>query len=158
MDRRMLPSPGNGRATRDRRVPARPHCLLLKTRFCFYFYLLPFYLNRTVTSLTLALVAFAFIAAPDHFFKEGSATGQRRPTTKPRPQPLRRGVSIDYSKFSHATRQHQGDCKTCHQVPTSNWPKARGFPDIADFPGHAACVSCHRQQFFKGATPAICAD
>ena len=60
---------------------------------------------------------------------------------------------IDYSKFSHETKKHQAECKTCHVVPSKNWSK---FPDIVDYPDHAACVSCHRPQFFKGARPPIC--
>jgi hypothetical protein len=62
-------------------------------------------------------------------------------------------TQIDYSKFSHATKKHQAECKTCHVVPSKNWSK---FPDIVDYPDHAACVSCHRPQFFKGARPPIC--
>ena len=75
-----------------------------------------------------------------------------------RKQTVRRPASpaIDYSRFSHATKKHQNACNTCHKVPTANWKKVREFPDVADFPGHAACVSCHRQQFFKGARPVIC--
>jgi hypothetical protein len=30
------------------------------------------------------------------------------------------------------------------------------FPDVTDYPDHPSCVSCHRQQFFSGARPAIC--
>ena len=60
---------------------------------------------------------------------------------------------IDYSNFSHATKKHQAECKTCHVVPSKNWSK---FPDIVDYPDHAACVNCHRSQFFKGARPQIC--
>jgi hypothetical protein len=60
---------------------------------------------------------------------------------------------VDYSKFSHGTKKHQAECKSCHTVPTKNWSK---FPDIVDYPDHAACVSCHRPQFFKGARPQIC--
>ena len=63
---------------------------------------------------------------------------------------------IDYSKFSHSTRQHQSECKTCHAVPTKDWTKLSKFPDIVDYPNHAACVSCHRPQFFRGAKPPIC--
>jgi hypothetical protein len=62
-------------------------------------------------------------------------------------------TQIDYSKFSHSTKKHQAECKTCHTVPTKTWSK---FPDIVDYPDHAACVSCHRPQFFKGARPQIC--
>lgn len=60
---------------------------------------------------------------------------------------------IDYSKFSHATKKHQAECKTCHVVPTKGWSK---YPDVVDYPDHAACVSCHRPQFFRGARPQIC--
>ena len=86
-----------------------------------------------------------------------SAGAQRKKSRRPattRPS----ATAIDYLHFSHATRKHQAACNTCHQVPTANWKKAREYPDVADFPGHAACVSCHRAQFFKGAKPAICAD
>lgn len=66
------------------------------------------------------------------------------------------GVSfwqIDYTKFSHATKKHQAECKTCHVAPSKTWSK---YPDIVDYPDHAACVNCHRAQFFKGARPPIC--
>src|SRR5688572_20740763 len=63
---------------------------------------------------------------------------------------------VDYSKFSHATKKHQAECKTCHVVPTKQWTTVSKFPDIVDYPNHAACVSCHRPQFFKGARPQIC--
>jgi hypothetical protein len=86
-----------------------------------------------------------------------NAAAQRR---KPRRVPTARSspTAIDYSHFSHATKKHQGACNTCHKVPTTNWQKARDFPDVADFPSHDACVSCHRAQFFKGPKPAICSD
>jgi hypothetical protein len=56
-------------------------------------------------------------------------------------------VPIDYSKFSHSTPKHRATCNTCHKIQ---------FPDITDYPGHDACVSCHRPQFFRGARPPIC--
>jgi decaheme cytochrome c component MtrC/MtrF-like protein len=65
--------------------------------------------------------------------------------------------AVDYTKFSHATPKHKAVCNTCHKQPTKNWTKVSTFPDVADFPDHEACVSCHRAQFFKGAKPAICA-
>lgn len=77
---------------------------------------------------------------------------QRRQTRSTPP----RKPTIDYSKFSHATKKHQEECSTCHKNPTDNWQKVRGLPDVADYPDHETCVSCHRQQFFKGARPAIC--
>ena len=82
-------------------------------------------------------------------------SAQRR---RPRPPPRVATARIDYSRFSHATKQHQEACNTCHKNPTSNWKKVRGFPDIADYPDHDACVRCHRPQFFKGAQPVICTN
>jgi len=46
-------------------------------------------------------------------------------------------TQIDYSKFSHSTKKHQAECKTCHVIPSKKWSK---FPDIVDYPDHAACV------------------
>lgn len=68
----------------------------------------------------------------------------------------RRPRPIDYTKFSHATEKHQGECLTCHKIPSREWQKTSTLPDVTDYPGHAACVGCHRQQFFKGARPPIC--
>jgi len=87
-----------------------------------------------------------------------SATGQKRPKRLPRrvAKPPTAGIGVDYSRFSHATKKHQEACNTCHKIPTNNWKKARDFPDVADYPGHDACVGCHRPQFFKAAKPAIC--
>jgi len=64
--------------------------------------------------------------------------------------------AVDYTKFSHSTAKHKSACNTCHNQPTKNWKKVSAFPDVADFPDHHACVSCHRAQFFKGARPPIC--
>ena len=64
--------------------------------------------------------------------------------------------AVDYSKFSHLTPKHKSACNSCHKVPTKNWTKVSTFPDLADYPDHDACVSCHRAQFFKGARPVIC--
>jgi hypothetical protein len=78
---------------------------------------------------------------------------RRRPSQRTTPS---RPATIDYSKFSHATNKHQAACNTCHKVPTRDWQKTKSHPDITDYPGHAACVSCHRPQFFKGDRPPIC--
>jgi len=67
-----------------------------------------------------------------------------------------KAAAVNYSRFSHSTKKHQGECNTCHKVPTGNWKKVRDYPDVADYPSHDACVSCHRPQFFKGAKPVIC--
>ncbi|HYN85689.1 MAG TPA: hypothetical protein VER32_10565 [Pyrinomonadaceae bacterium] len=84
--------------------------------------------------------------APDPATTQRRARAQRRPRT-------------DYTRFSHRTQAHKLNCAQCHAVPTANWPRARAadaFPDVTDYPGHDACVRCHREQFFRGARPAIC--
>lgn len=61
------------------------------------------------------------------------------------------------NEFFHSTAAHKKiDCASCHKNPSGNWEKASGFPDVADYPGHASCVGCHRSDFFAGNRPAIC--
>src|ERR1700730_5644986 len=84
-----------------------------------------------------------------------AALAQKRSPRRPAASKPSR-TATDYSKFLPATPKHQGACNTCHKIPTQNSLKIRHFPDIADYPPHGACVSCHRSQFFKGAKPAIC--
>lgn len=71
---------------------------------------------------------------------------------------LPRSAAQSRDRFSHATAAHKKkDCASCHNMPTANWVAARGFPDVADFPGHAACASCHMRDFFRGGNkPAFC--
>lgn len=61
-----------------------------------------------------------------------------------------------YNEFSHSTKAHKKDCNSCHKVPSGNWRAAGAYPNITDYPDHASCVGCHRQQFFSGNRPAIC--
>lgn len=71
---------------------------------------------------------------------------------------LPRSTAQQRDRFSHATATHKKqDCAACHKIPTSNWVAARGFPDVAQFPGHAACAKCHTRDFFIGNKPAFCA-
>jgi hypothetical protein len=109
-----------------------------------------------VTSLVLALVALILFVYPQQFSSSGGVVGQKRRPHRVAAPPAARKGAVDYSRFSHATKQHQEACKTCHRVPTANWQKVRKFPDVADFPDHDACVRCHRAQFFKGAQPVVC--
>ncbi|MGH9962734.1 MAG: cytochrome c3 family protein, partial [Pyrinomonadaceae bacterium] len=97
------------------------------------------------------LVCCAILLGTGH----AGGAAQRRSSNVQRPRTPAR-LTIDYSKFSHATKKHQAACNTCHKIPSNNWQKARDFPDITDYPDHDACVSCHRQQFFRGARPVIC--
>ncbi|MDQ2855178.1 MAG: hypothetical protein M3R68_02525, partial [Acidobacteriota bacterium] len=55
-------------------------------------------------------------------------------------------------------------CDTCHKFPTKNWKEVRkadvAFADVAEFPEHSACLTCHRAQFFARERPAplICSN
>lgn len=108
---------------------------------------------RRIVSASIAILL--FVAAICLAGVDISAQKQRRRTPVNR-RAITRPARIDYSRFSHATKKHQGACNSCHNVPTGNWRKVSDFPDVADYPGHEACVSCHRPQFFKGAKPVIC--
>jgi len=101
-----------------------------------------------VIGLIASIVGLVFLYVP-----VADVAAQRR---RPAPRQQSRPKAIDYSKFSHSTKKHQAACNTCHKVPTPTWQKTKSHPDITDYPGHAACVSCHRPQFFKGARPPIC--
>ena len=105
--------------------------------------LVRFVIGGSILLIALGLIAF------------GGQKKRRRPVQKTQTV---RAKQINYSQFSHSTSKHQAECSTCHKVPTSNWKKTGDFPDIADFPDHDACVSCHRPQFFKGAKPVICSN
>ena len=73
---------------------------------------------------------------------------------------------VDYAKFSHQTHvvTQKLACSSCHKVPSKNWKEVRkgdaAFPDVSDFPEHASCLNCHREQFFARERPApvICAN
>lgn len=88
------------------------------------------------------------------------AQSRRRPAT-PRSQ-----SRINYSEFSHVTHvtNQKLACDSCHKFPTANWKEVRkgdaAFPDVAEFPQHASCINCHRQQFFARERPAprICSS
>src|SRR6185436_14420364 len=105
--------------------------------------------------LVFALVALIGLVCLPQFLTRAQMAGQKRSTRRVAKRPAA-GSRVDYSSFSHATRKHQAACNTCHKIPSVNWRQARDYPDITDYPGHDACVSCHRLQFFKGAKPVIC--
>lgn len=80
-------------------------------------------------------------------------TQTRRPAARSPQSP-----KVDYSKFSHRNEKHGPDCKSCHTFPSKNWNDVRtgdeAFPDVTDYPEHASCLNCHRQQFFARERPA----
>lgn len=92
------------------------------------------------------------------------ASGQSRRPSKKVAAPKK--PRIDYTKFSHQTHAvaQKLACSTCHKVPAKNWKEVRkgdaAFPDVSDFPEHASCLNCHREQFFarERPAPAICSN
>lgn len=111
-------------------------------------------------TLTLALLLTAAIAGVVLVSSSAAGPQQRRGTTRRR-VPAQR-PRVDYSRFTHSTPAHRKDsCASCHKSPSDNWAQVRerdaAFPDITDYPEHESCLSCHRQQFFRGARPVICA-
>jgi hypothetical protein len=96
---------------------------------------------------------------------EGEAQRRRarRPAPAQRQAPKPR---VDYAMFSHRTHVEQKKlaCNSCHKFPSKNWKEVRkgddAFADVTDFPEHAACLECHRAQFFARERPApvICSN
>jgi len=119
--------------------------------------------GRVFFALLLFAVAFSIC-----FFVHESAAAQRKrpqrsrnPKTRTPPKP-----KVDYAKFSHQTHvvAQKLACSSCHKVPSKNWKDVRkgdaAFQDVADFPEHSSCLSCHRPQFFARERPAptICSN
>ena len=116
-------------------------------------------LVATLTFFSLAVVVI-IVSLCDSYIVD--AQNRRRP--RPRSQPQQqapRATGSKYSAFLHSSDKHKSlGCQDCHKIPTA-WTAKREFPDVADFPGHDACVRCHRPQFFTrqafvGTGPAIC--
>lgn len=126
--------------------------------------------NRTVTlAVLILLTSVVFIFPRLVSSAEGAASTpepqRRTPQRRRRPaarRPAQGRPRVDYSRFNHRTKEHQGACTSCHTIPTSDWARAKrpageaAFPDVTDYPDHPSCVNCHRNQFFRGARPVIC--
>ncbi len=119
--------------------------------------LLPFY-ALVLGALTLSL-ALATPSVNGGAQRRRTQRGSSKPKTPPKPK-------IDYTKFSHTTHAvtQKLACNSCHKVPSKNWNVVRkgdaAFQDVADFPEHSACLSCHKEQFFARERPApsICSN
>lgn len=106
------------------------------------------------THLTLPTVVYGVAAKPQ----------KRQPTRRPIKRSTPKPPKIDFSRFSHVTHVETKKlaCDSCHEFPTSNWKDVRvgdaAFPDVTEYPQHATCFGCHRQQFFDGPRPVICSN
>ena len=114
--------------------------------------------------MTVAVVLFPFAittaraqAPKPQIRRIAQRTPRRTASQKPR---------IDYSRFLHSTHVEKLKlvCDSCHKFPTKNWKEVRkadvAFADVAEFPEHSACLTCHREQFFARERPAplICSN
>lgn len=114
-----------------------------------------------LTLIVVGFIALSFTGNPSTTAAQRKRA--RRPAVAAKKPPTPR---VDYSKFSHSTHtvKEKLACNTCHKFPTKNWKDIRkgdeAFPDVAEFPEHASCLNCHRQQFFARETPApvICSN
>ncbi len=99
------------------------------------------FLSKSAVVLTVGLILFSFCLL--------TISAQRRGKV--------------YNRFDHSVAAHRNQsCSECHKSPTGvssaetlSGEKYR-YPDITDYPDHDSCLDCHRQQFYKGARPAIC--
>lgn len=109
---------------------------------------------RAAVAGFFVVVGIAFVIYSDALGVEVSSQTRRPPRATATSRPRK------YSAFPHDVKEHRIDCGSCHKFPSENWNKVRiavaAFPDITEYPKHESCVGCHRQQFFRGAKPAIC--
>jgi hypothetical protein len=112
--------------------------------------------------LVLGIILLAMAAPLVLEFRPGlelevAAQQRRRPRRRSRRGARAPVASATYKSFLHGTPRHRSlACDACHKAPTPNSLSVRQFPVVADYPDHASCIECHRQQFFVGAQPAIC--
>ena len=123
--------------------------------------------NRELRVPIIGFAALLVLCLMASAFSSIAAITQRRPTrVKTRAKVEARKPRIDYANFSHQTHvaQQKLACDSCHKFPTKNWKEVRtgdaAFADVAEFPEHSACLTCHRQQFFARERPAplICSN
>jgi hypothetical protein len=115
-----------------------------------------------VLGLALSLVP-TLIAAAAITTQRGRQVDRSNKTVK---QAAQKEPLVDYAHFSHRTHVtgQKLACDTCHKFPSANWkdvrPKETAFADVTEFPQHAACLQCHREQFFARQRPAplICSN
>lgn len=117
--------------------------------------------KRVTLKFAVAVFAAALVGASVWMAEPvNSATATPDPTPTPRRAARRTPAQRKYSEFPHDQKAHQIACTSCHKFPSENWKKVRkegeAFPDITDYPKHASCINCHRQQFFTGRPPVIC--
>jgi hypothetical protein len=119
-------------------------------------------IRAALLSLIVSLSAggIFYSGAASKFFGAGAQGRTATPIRRTRParqRPTTTPAATRFQQFPH--NKHSANCASCHKFPSANWRSVRktdAFPDVTDYPRHESCLNCHRQQFFKGARPAIC--
>ena len=117
--------------------------------------------NKHLRVRFAVIAALLGIPACGIFYSESLSKSLSFAATETAPTPKKRtGTASNYARFEHTSKSHRLECSHCHKFPSGNWKKVRSekdaFPDVTEYPRHESCLNCHRQQFFRGATPKIC--
>jgi hypothetical protein len=118
-------------------------------------------IRRLRIAIVLFFVSFSFVSylVGRNFITEGARPDNIEVESTPTKRPLTQRPR-KFSAFPHDVKAHQVECSSCHKFPSENWNKVRtgasAFPDVTEYPRHESCLNCHKQQFFRGASPAIC--
>jgi hypothetical protein len=126
--------------------------------------------SRNVLALTifcaLILCLFLYTQASSNALEPQQRRQQQQQQRRRRPVPanqtVRATAARSYSRFKHESHRlpvAKLDCNNCHAIASPTAPDiivAATKPTVEGYPYHDSCVRCHRPQFFKGASPAIC--
>jgi hypothetical protein len=126
--------------------------------------------NRQTKRRMIVVAIFASLLTILFLYPRASSTAvfpqgrtQPRPKrTRPVAQTQARAGGRNYSRFKHEDHRQpvaKLSCSDCHSINSPAEPDliaAATKPNVKGYPYHDSCVQCHRQQFFKGANPAIC--
>lgn len=126
--------------------------------------------RHRIVALMILFLLIALLFFYPHASSNAAALQGRRPQTQggrrrrpPQPGQTGRTGARNYSRFRHESHRPpvaKLDCNDCHAIPSAAAPDrvtAATKPAADGYPYHDSCVRCHRQQFFTGAAPSICA-
>lgn len=115
---------------------------------------------NTSTKVRVVIAGVFFSLAAVFFSCSGDFGVTAFSQTRKRAVQSRVATPRKYSAFPHDAKAHQLECASCHKFPSSNWNTVRtgdaAFPDITEYPKHESCLSCHKQQFYRGRPPVVC--
>src|SRR6266498_4184676 len=75
-------------------------------------------MTRIVRPAITILASSVFFLGATCFLMNGASAQKQRRRPPARSRPIIHAATIDYSRFSHTTKKHQGACNSCHKIPT----------------------------------------